>query len=222
MKKFLICLSILVLSACAGKKGETGAQGPVGPGAPVPTVTPLEADIEAVVTDENDYRLGLGQSVLTSGLSCRLYTITGGDRIQSTIAGHTQLTGVSQVGSYLYSGPFNQPNTSISVGMNVLPPALMGIYKNMYLLRCEGQLVVLETDYYVFDLSSDDASVLYVGGAKVIDNDNNHGVTTLSGMKYLRRGVHAFRLDYAQAGGGDQALILKMDGASIDSLLYYH
>ena len=50
---------------------------------------------------------------------------------------------------------------------------------------------------------------MYIAGAKVIDNDNAHGVNLVSGTKFLRRGVHAFRLDYAQEGGS-QALILNM------------
>lgn len=219
MKKFLLCLVILALSACAGDKGDTGARGPA---APVPAVTPFEADVAALVADENDYRLGLGQSALTSGLSCRLHTFTSGDRIQASIAGHNTLAGLSQVASFSYSGPFNQPDSPVGSGLNVLPEPLMSTYQNMFLLRCEGYLVVTETDYYLWELSSDDASLLYIDGSKVIDNDNNHGITSVMGSKYLRRGVHSFRLDFAQAGGGNQALILKVDGASVNSLLYVH
>jgi hypothetical protein len=199
-----------------------GVPGPQGPAAPVAPVSSLEADVASLLASENEYRLGLGQTALSAGLSCRLYTATGGDRIQSSIAGHNTLTGLSQVASYTFVGVFNQPNSPISDGMNVLPPALRAVYKNMYMLRCEGQIVVTKTDYYLFELTSDDASLLYVGGSKVIDNDNNHGSVTVSGMKYLRRGVHAFRVDYAQMGGGSQSLMLKVDGAFINPLLYAH
>ncbi len=190
---------------------------------PAPPVDPtLEEEIAAILSEENDYRLGLGQTMLSNGLSCTLSTITGGSRIQSSIAGHNTLTGISNVATFLYKGLFNQPDTSISVGMNVLPEALRSIYKNMYLLRCQGFIVVTESGYYSFELTSDDASLLYVAGAKVIDNDNNHGSVTVTGQKYLRKGVHAFRLDYAQAGGGNQSLILTSGGESINPAFYAH
>lgn len=222
MKKFLLCLSVSVLAACAGKKGDMGVPGPQGPVAPPAVVSALEADVASLLASENEYRLGLGQTALSAGLSCTLYSATGGDRIQASIAGHNTITGLSSVGSFTFTGLFNQPVSPVSDGMSVLPPALRAVYKNMYMLRCQGQLVVTKTDHYLFELSSDDASLLYVDGAKVIDNDNNHGDTTVAGMKYLRRGVHTFRVDYAQMGGGSQSLMLKVDGSLINPLLYAH
>lgn len=206
----------------AGPKGDTGAPGADAPVPPAPVVDTVQEAIDKLVLDENAYRLGLGQTMLSEGLSCTLYTITGGDRIQASISGHNTLTGITTVASYLYKGAFNQPDSAASTGLNVLPLALRPLYTNMYLLRCQGSIVILDTDYYSFELNSDDASLLYIDGAKVIDNDNNHGATTVTGMKYLRKGVHTFRLDYAQAGGGNQSLILTQGGASISGKLYYH
>lgn len=226
MKKLILAfLATGLLAACAGPSGNdgsTGPQGPQGPAAPTPTVSDEQADINALVSDENDYRLGLGQTQLSEGLSCTLYTITGGDRIQASISGHNTLTGITQVATYLYKGWFNQPDSPVSDGMNVLPTALRSLYTNMYLLRCQGQIVVRESDYYNFTVNSDDASVLYIDGAKLVDNDNNHGVTAVSGQKYLRRGVHTFRLDYAQAGGGNQALQVLAGGQFINPIYYFH
>lgn len=222
MKSTLMMLVLglsLSLVGCADLKGD---KGDTGPGAPTPVVSDIDADIALVTDQENDYRLGLGQTMLTSGLSCTLYTITGGDRIQSSISGHNTLTGISQVATFLYAGLFAQPDSSTSTGLSVLPPALRPLYTNMYLLRCQGSIVVLDSDYYSFELTSDDGSLLYIDGAKVIDNDNNHGAITVSGMKYLRRGVHTIRLDYAQSGGGNQALVLTSGGLSIDPKFYLH
>lgn len=216
------------IDGATGPKGDTGDTGAVGPAGPpganatTTTLPPLQTDVNFLVDDENTYRLGLGQTMLSSGLSCTLYTVTGGDRIQSSIAGHNTLTGINQVATYLYAGPFNQPDSPATDGLNVLPPALKPLYLNLFLLRCQGQLVVITTDYYTFDLASDDAGLLYIDGAKVIDNDNSHGVTLVSGQKYLRRGVHTFRLDYAETGAGNQALVLKAGGASINPIFYYH
>lgn len=224
MKKTMV-LAMLVMTMVACQKGSKGDPGAVVT-VPAP-VAPL-TDAQAVVADENDYRLSLGQSVLTQGaLSCTLYSVTGGDRIQASIAGHNTLTGITQVASYSYSGAFNQPDGPVSDGMNVLPPALRSTYQNMYLLRCTGYVVITENDTYAFELTSDDGSVLYVDGAKLIDNDNNHGATVATGVKALRKGVHAFRLDYAQTGAGNQALIVRAGSASgplssIDPQFYAH
>lgn len=188
---------------------------------PVPVIS-SQNDLQSIVDDESTYRLGLGQSALNKGLSCTLYTITNaGDRIQSTSGGHSQIT-TSQVATFWHDGTFNQPNSNINDGMNVLPLPLRNIYKNMYFLRCQGFVVITETNYYSFELASDDASLLYVDDVKVIDNDNNHGHTTVVGQRYLRRGVHKFRVDYAQAGGGSQSLILTSGTASISNELFYY
>lgn len=214
MKKLML-IALLSLTAC----GKTYTR--VTEEVAIPATTVPLTDVQEIVADENEYRNGLGQSTLSPGLSCALYTIVSGDRIQSSIPGHNTLSGISHVASFTHDGSFNQISSSVNDGMNVLPLPLRVTYKNMYLLRCQGQIVITETGYYNFELTSDDASILYVGGAKVIDNDNNHSPTLVVGQKYLRRGVHTFRIDYAQAGGGSQALILKSSGVAIPTDRFY-
>lgn len=208
MKKLLLISTILTLCISCGRDNQTTIINEVV-SPPTTEVNAETQDVETLLAEENSYRETLGQSQLTSGLSCNLQTYTGGDRIQASIANHNTLQGLSNVGSYTLKAPFNQDNTSVDLGLNVLPMGLKTMYKRNYLLRCTGYIVITENNYYKFDLTSDDASVLYIAGAKVIDNDNAHGVNLVSGTKFLRRGVHAFRLDYAQEGGS-QALILNM------------
>lgn len=182
----------------------------------------LSAQVNSILAAENVYREGLGQTALSAGLSCTLYTVTGGDRIQSSISGHNTLTGITQVATFLLKKEFNQPESSVNDGMNVLPPALRSVYQNLYLLRCQGQIVVTQTGYVSFETLTDDGSVLYVDGVKIVDNDNNHGIADVSGTRYLRLGVHSFRLDYAQTGSGNQALIVKANGTVLDSMFFAH
>lgn len=174
--------------------------------APAPT---QQQDIQSIVDSENEYRTDLGQAVLSPGLSCALSTFTSGERIQASIAGHNTLAGLVQVAVYTYTGVFNQPDSNANVGVNELPAALRSIYTNLYLLRCQGQVVIQNDDYYQFSLTSDDGSVFYLDNAKLIDSDNAHGAVTVSGQKFLRRGVHVFRLDYSQSGAGNMALVLQ-------------
>lgn len=151
-----------------------------------------------------------------------------GDRIQSTInfngvggQEHITLQGLSQVASYTYTGYFNQLESSINNGMDILPLSLRNTYKDKYMIRCQGQIVITETKSHKFELNSDDGSVLYINGSKLIDNDNNHGPTNVSASKTLRKGVYAFRIDYAQTGGGSQALILKMNDLLLNPKFLY-
>lgn len=187
-----------------------------------PQVDEVQEEIDSLVNEENEYRAKLGNTILSPGLSCKLYTITGGQRIQATVGNQITLQGKKLVASFLQDGPFNQEDSSINEGMNVLPEPLMSLYKNMYYLRCEGSIVVLDSDYYEFSIRSDDGSLLYIGGEKVVDNDNNHSPTTVAGQKFLRRGVHSFKLEYAQSGGGSQALVLKSNGSLVDGNVLYH
>lgn len=218
MKLISVMFFVLCLSAC----GQKGDKGDPGANAVPPSLNSQQQDVANLLADENAYREGLGQTALTQGLSCTLYTVTGGDRIQASIAGHNTLTGITQVATFLLNAIINQPDSNTSQTLNVLPVALRSSYTNMYLLRCQGSVVVTQSDYVPFELTSDDGSVLYLDGAKVIDNDNNHGATLVQGTKYLRRGVHTIRLDYAQTGGGNQALVLTSSGVPIDPINLVH
>lgn len=207
----------LTLSACAQFKGDKGSTGVKGKDGTiivlVPTPTP-KTQIEEVVQTENEYREITGLAPLTKGLVCTLYTVPN----TTTALAGASLTTVS---SYLYRGDFNQPNSVSSLGLNILPPALKPLYKDWIVVRCIGKLVVTESDYYFFDLSTDDGSMLYVAGATVINNDGMHGITTKSGFKFLRMGVYDFRVDFLQ-GAGSQALILKMDSSTVINPNLYH
>lgn len=188
-------------------------------------VSETEQDnILSVVADENEYRLGLGQTQLSNGLSCTLYTVTGGSYIQNDATHTPTLTGVVQVATFLFADVINQLSSPVSDTLNLLPVALRANprYTNLIKLVCQGQIVVTHTGYYNFTLTSDDGSVLYLDGSRLVDNDDNHSSTTVNGTKYLRRGVHAFRLDFAQTGGGSQALVLTANGDLIPGTYLYH
>lgn len=214
MKNVMICLMFVFVMAC-GKNTET-----------VKVVNSSAAvdPVAAIIQEENDYRLGLGQATLTEGLSCTLCTITGGQFILNDATHTPTLTGIATVATFLLTKEFNQPNSSTNDGLNVLPSALQSnpTYKNLIKLICQGQLVVTKTDYYTFDLTSDDGSLLYLDGARLIDNDGNHGSTTKSGTKYLRKGVHTFKLEFAQTGGGNQSLVLMNNGELVSASRFFH
>lgn len=174
---------------------------------------PPQNEIGDIVYDENKYRESIGQLPLSEGLSCTLYTVPN-----ST----TQITGatLTTIGSFIYKGLFNIENGSVNNGLSILPQGLKQIHKTYYILRCSGQLVITEDGYHNFDLTSDDGSMLYLGGALLINHDGLHGVSTKSAVKYIRRGITAFRVDYLQSNG-NQALTIKMNNEIIKSELFW-
>ena len=178
------------------------------------TVVEETSGVEELIEQENAYRELLGQNPLSQGLKCTLYTVPNGT---SQIVGAT----LSKVTDFIYKGTFNQPVSSASDGLNVLPSGLRSLYTSWFVVRCTGKLVVEEANYYQLDLTSDDGANLYVGGSLLINNDGNHAPSTKSASKLLRRGVTDFRLDYMQGPAGQQALILKAGGELIPAANFY-
>jgi hypothetical protein len=160
---------------------------------------------------------------ISEGLSCTVQQVSAGARISSSSNPGlgAVITTTGTLYSYLYKGPFNQPNATGQ--NNLIPSAIRPLFVGInYVIKCNGFLVVRETDYYQFEMTSDDGSILTVDNGVVINNDGNHGMTTLTGTKLLRRGIRQFRLEYAQTGGGNFGMILKAGGANIDPKHYYH
>lgn len=236
IKMILTLALISMLTACGeGPRGRDGATGAPGiPGTPgqdgddyvPPEVTPEQADIDFLLGDENAYRLSLGQTELSSGLSCTVQKIASGQWLSSSSPGYNAGQGIIVVTgtaySYLFKGIFNQSNSS--PGPNtLLPLAIQPLFlNNNYRITCSGQIVVRETGYYNFELNSDDGSILTINGTQVVNNDGNHGMTAKSGTVLLRRGVRTFALSYAQTGAGNFGLTLKANGSLIDGKYYAH
>lgn len=65
-----------------------------------------------------------------------------------------------------------------------------------------GRFWINSSDKYLFHLTSDDGSQLYVDGQLVIDNDGGHAATTKQQSIYLKRGWHTMRVPYFEAVDG--------------------
>lgn len=83
-------------------------------------------------------------------------------------------------------------------------------------LRFEGFLPIEQAGKYSFQLSSDDGSLLYIDGKKVIDNDGVHGVEAVQGSVNLTPGAHAIRVDFFEASGGEE-VTLEWAGPGVKS-----
>jgi hypothetical protein len=168
--------------------------------------------VAQLVAEQNAYRESVGQEDLIPGLNCALYTVP---QTTTQIIGAT-LTGV---GNFEMEGAFNTMNQSVNVGMNFFPTSIQPIFTTWYVVKCTGNLVMAYSDWHGFALSSDDGSNLYVDGL-LINNDGLHGIQTKTAVKFLEYGFHSFELDFLQ-GSGNEALILGMDNALLNSGFYH-
>jgi len=71
-----------------------------------------------------------------------------------------------------------------------------------FALLSEGFIEIKEDGIYDMRLWSDDGSLLYINGKKLIDNDGYHGTEMKEGRIGLKKGYHPFRLEFFQGGGG--------------------
>ncbi|MBI2687612.1 MAG: beta-glucosidase [Acidobacteria bacterium] len=69
---------------------------------------------------------------------------------------------------------------------------------------------------YKFGLLSDDGSILWIDGKKVIDNDGIHIPLRIDGSAWLSRGVHTIRVAYFQGPRYNVALVLTVAGPNND------
>ena len=73
-----------------------------------------------------------------------------------------------------------------------------------------GRFWVKQPGTYRFALASDDGSILYIDGKRVIQNDRLHPVIEKTGKVRLKEGVHAIRVSYFQGPRFHVALVLRV------------
>lgn len=205
MKKYI--LLALVLTGCG--RDFIYVEPPTSSG-------PTKTAIELLVEEENAYRVSIGQSPITRGIKCTVQRVSGGQWISSSSPGYNAGQGVIATTGTTYTfvryDSFNRTATNDYSKNTILPEQLRSVITYNHIVKCSGFLVVLNSDYYSFDLDSDDGSILTIGGTQVVNNDGNHGMTLKSGARHLRKGIHSISLNYAQTGNGLYGFILKMNG----------
>ena len=66
-----------------------------------------------------------------------------------------------------------------------------------------GIILVPEDGVYTFATRSDDGSILYIDGEKVVDNDLSHAAILATGKIALNKGYHNYKLEYFEDYEGD-------------------
>jgi len=83
-----------------------------------------------------------------------------------------------------------------------------------YAIRFHGYLEIPSDGIYTFYVHSDDGSLLRLGSTLVVNNDGIHGGQEQSGSISLKKGKHAFSVEYFQGGGGAE-LKVSMEGPGL-------
>jgi predicted alpha/beta superfamily hydrolase len=89
--------------------------------------------------------------------------------------------------------------------------------KDNFGLVMEGDVEIKEEGYYIFGLSSDDGSKLYLDGQLLIDNDGLHGEVSKSFMVPLKKGFYHLHMDYFQKDGDRQLKLIYLTPKIIQS-----
>jgi hypothetical protein len=231
MKKiglFTVVFALVYLSGCG--QGTQGLQGPAGPSAQSPSSNPTQAAIAAEVAQYNQQLVFNGTDPITQGLDCQLWGINaaGQNTVVSIAAFNNSAINVSgdttSIGSFTYNGDFDVANSSTNSGLSILPDStnddLRDQFQNFFILKCHGYFVSPSPGFYPMILTSDDGAILTLNGAQ-LNNDGQHGATTVSKVYQLNQGVYGFELDFYQYNG-NQALQLYMNGAAVPSEYFYH
>ena len=89
----------------------------------------------------------------------------------------------------------------------------------------EGYLYIESDGTYMFQLESDDGSMLYIDDELVIDNDGMHGKVQVEGGLSLSEGYHKLRVEYFDAHSEGYMAFRWLDGnsyVSVPSELFYN
>jgi hypothetical protein len=88
------------------------------------------------------------------------------------------------------------------------PAAVNGSYA--FGIDYQGKFWIDSSGKYLFTLTSDDGSMLYVDGQLLLDENGTHGAYTKAVTVYLRRGQHTLRAPYFESAGGEASLWLDV------------
>jgi len=104
-----------------------------------------------------------------------------------------------------------------------LEPALA---KEFYGFSFNGFIRIPADDMYAFCIESDDGSILWIDGQKIVDNDGLHGAMEVESVIALKKGFHTIRVAYFNKTGSD-GLTVSVRSTSLkkqvipDNLLFH-
>jgi alpha-L-fucosidase len=87
--------------------------------------------------------------------------------------------------------------------------------KEYYGFSFNGYILVPSNDVFAFYTDSDDGSILWIDGKKIVENDGLHGAKEVETAIALRKGYNQIRVDYFNKTGSD-GLFVSIRSASME------
>ncbi|MHC4910104.1 MAG: PA14 domain-containing protein, partial [Planctomycetota bacterium] len=78
-----------------------------------------------------------------------------------------------------------------------------GRFANQFVVEVIGLLKIDDAGMYEFELTSDDGSYLRIDGEEIVRHDGTHPATSKTGSAELGSGLHPFRIQMFENGGGE-------------------
>ena len=150
-----------------------------------------------LVTQDDKTVLGSSRK-LASSLEGRIYLLEPGT---SRLPDFSQLTPVGKV----YATELNVSPRSFTDGF----PGVVDRFE-WFAIDYHGKFNLARSGKYSFRLTSDDGSLLFIDGEKIIDNDGLHPPRATEGSKHLAYGLHQIRVQYFQGPATTIALVLEV------------
>lgn len=119
-----------------------------------------------------------------------------------------------------YEGEFHQvadldKARAVESGVYPQPTIVHAAQADHFGYRFTGLIYAPVDGVYEFSSRSDDGSVLWIGGEKVVDNDGSHAAIDAFGRIALRKGYHPFELRYIEDYEGEHlSWTWRVPGAS--------
>lgn len=117
-------------------------------------------------------------------------------------------------GNWQFMPDFNK-QTPVKVGHVAKIDLNLKPRREMFAVKYNGFINILEAGDYTFYLESNDGSLLYIDALQVIDNDGQHGALEKQASLTLSSGLHPIQVFYFDAGSS-QALKLSFKGPGIE------
>lgn len=133
-----------------------------------------------------DEELGIEDDGQTRGAVGNVYVLPIN---QPRLPDFTSMTPVSSI----LVPNFDVPQRAFSLGFPGVPDLF-----EWFGITFAGRLIVPESGIYQMRITSDDGSILWIDGAKIIDNDGVHAPVTVTNSVTLTAGNHDFQLHYYQ------------------------
>lgn len=178
MKKLMLITCILVLAACHDKYQYDHSTLVTPPASPAPPVAPAPG-LSCVLYDLNLIQPSVMPTFNPADSQALLGTVSAGPAVST----------------FDMTGAVNYPTLAAILAQSG------SVLTQWVALDCKGNLDVATAATYTFKLNSDDGSLLFIDGLKVVNNDGNHGALLKSGSVNLSEGSHTVELQYYEGNG---------------------